>query len=104
MLTISQLGTGPNLVVRAPSGEDFLALPVAGGTIVAEVTLTGGATGWDAVAGSTNPANFLTVGTEDVANGRQPIDYAVNTGVARTGNGDFYDFRGVTGAACGSGG
>ena len=98
VLTISQLGTGPNLVVRAPTGEDFLALPAAGGTIVAEVVFTGGATGWDAVAGSTNPANFLTVGAKDVANGEQPIAYAENTGVARTGTVTFTT-SGGTGAA-----
>ena len=46
VLTISQLGTGPNVIVRAPAGEDFLALPAAAGTIVAAVTRTGGATGW----------------------------------------------------------
>ena len=89
VLTISQLGTGPNVVVVAPTGEDFLALPAAGGTIVADVTLTGGATGWSAVAEASNPANFLTVGTKDVTNGEQSIAYAVNAGVSRTGTVTF---------------
>ena len=89
VLTISQLGTGPNVVVGAPTGEDFLALPAAGGTIVADVTLTGGATGWSAVAEASNPANFLTVGTKDVTNGEQPIAYALNAGVARRGTVTF---------------
>ena len=89
VLTISQLGTGPNVVVGAPTGEDFLALPAAGGTIVADVTLTGGALDWDAVAEASNPANFLTVGTKDVTNGEQSIAYAVNAGVSRTGTVTF---------------
>ena len=89
VLTISQLGTGPNVVVGAPTGEDFLALPAAGGTIVAEVALTGGALDWDAVAEASNPANFLTVGTKDVTNGEQSIAYAANAGVSRTGTVTF---------------
>ena len=99
LLTISQLGTGPNVVVRAPTGEDFLALPAVGGTIVADVTRTGGATGWDAVAGSANPDGFLTVGTKDVANDTQTIDYAVNTGVSRTGTVTFTTEGGGSAAA-----
>ena len=38
------------------------------------------------MAEASNPDNFLTVGAKDVTNGdTQPIDYAVNTGVSRTG-------------------
>ena len=88
-LTITQLGTGPNVVVRAPVGEDFLSLPAAGGTITATVALTGGATDWTAVASTSNPADFLTVGVQDLTNGMHPIDYAENTGVERTGTVTF---------------
>ena len=88
-LTISQLGTGPNVVIGAPTGEDFLALPAAGGTIVADVALTGGADNWDAVAGVANPGDFLTVEMKDVANKMQPIAYALNEGVARPGTVTF---------------
>ena len=100
VLTISQLGTGPNVVVRAPTGEDFLALPAAAGTIVAEVSLTGGASDWTAVAEASNPANFLTVGAKDGASDpkTQTIAYAENTGVSRTGTVTFTT-SGGTGAA-----
>ena len=98
LLTISQLGTGPNVVVRAPTGEDFLALPAAAGTIIAAVTRTGGASDWTAVAEATNPDNFLTVGTKDLTNNTQAIDYKVNTGVSRTGTVTFTTIGG-TGAA-----
>ena len=90
VLMISQLGTGPNVLV-SPSTGDFDALPAAGGTIVANVALTGGATGWEAVAESTNPGNFLSVGAKDVTSvtKTQTIAYAVNAGVARTGTVTF---------------
>ena len=96
-LTITQLGTGPNVVVRAPVGEDFLSLPAAGGTITATVALTGGATDWTAVASTSNPADFLTVGTKDLTNGMHPIAYAENTGVARTGTVTFTTVGGTGG-------
>ena len=90
VLTISQLGTGPNVVV-SPSTGDFGALPAAGGTIVANVALTGGATGWTAVAESGNPDGFLTFSssTTVTGSGTLSIAYAVNAGVARTGTVTF---------------
>ena len=99
VIRISQLGTGPFVVVRAPLGEDFLTLPATAGTIVADVTLTGGATDWTAVAGSANPANFLTVGVKDVTNEEQPIAYAENVGVSRTGTVTFTTVGGIGGPA-----
>ena len=91
LLTISQLGTGPNVVVSAPTGEDLLALPAAGGMIAAEVTLTGGATGWTAAPEAANPDNFLSLGAKDAASDpkTQTIAYAVNAGVARRGTVTF---------------
>ena len=55
------------------------------------MALTGGATGWAAVAEAANPANFLTVGAKDVTSvtKTQTIAYAENVGVSRTGTVTF---------------
>ena len=90
-ITITQLGTGPNVRVRAAAGFDFMALPASAGTITATVALTGGATDWTAVASTSNPADFLTVGDERSYEWDAPDCLCGEYGCGTYGYGDFYD-------------
>ena len=82
-LTITQLGLAPSLAVSAPSGSDFMTLSSVGGTIVANVALTGGPTDWTVVSSE----DFITFGSKTSTT--QVINYAANTDLARTGQVTF---------------
>ena len=91
-ISVGQLGANdPDVAISAPMGVDFNALPASGGTFSAGVALTGDFEGWTAVAETSNPGNFLTVGAQTTGTPPtgQTIDYGVNTGVARTGQVTF---------------
>ena len=83
LLTITQLGLAPSLVVSAPLGSDFLALPALGGTIMANVALTGGLTGWTVATSE----DFITFGATTATT--QAIIYAANTDLSREGQVTF---------------
>ena len=95
VISISQLGTGQNVVISAPVGSDFLAIPAAGGLIVADVALAGDAGGWTAVASSGNPEDFITVNTPDISGKTQTLDFATNAGLSRDGQVTFTTTGGV---------
>ena len=86
VLTITQLGLPLGVVVSVPDGRGFeCASCRLGGTIVANVALTGGLTDWTVAASSTD--NFITFGAETATT--QEIIYATNPDLLREGQVTF---------------
>ena len=71
-INISQRrATGPLLEVTPSAGANFRLLPATAGTIVAGVSLSGGATDFTA----TESSDFIDIGTKDGTNNTQAIDF-----------------------------